>query len=298
MQKNKLAFTLIELLVVIAVIGILSGLIVVSMSGTTQKATIAKSQVFSNSLRNTLMLDMIAEWKFDELSSAYDGYEIKDSWSTNNGNLDTNITVADTTDKLRSESSCVSGKCLYFDGVDDYVSITSNTNLDVAKFSLEMWMNRTATSSGTVTLLRRDSSDAYAFGTGGANTTTVRVRFRDSSTHHLGTLNEVPSGKWNHIVGTYDGRYLKFYLNGNLLSNDDIGLFTPVAGISNLIIGRDDVVSGRFFNGLIDNVRIYKSAVSSFQIKENYYIGLNSLFNNGSITKEDYLSRIDEYAKN
>ena len=47
----KQAFTLIELLVVIAIIGILSGLIVVSMSGVTQKATIAKAQVFSNSLR-------------------------------------------------------------------------------------------------------------------------------------------------------------------------------------------------------------------------------------------------------
>ena len=49
MHKIKqLAFTLIELLVVIAVIGILSGLIVVSMSGVTNKATIAKAQVFSN----------------------------------------------------------------------------------------------------------------------------------------------------------------------------------------------------------------------------------------------------------
>jgi prepilin-type N-terminal cleavage/methylation domain-containing protein len=48
----KKAFTLIELLVVIAIIGILSGLIVVSMGGVTQKANIAKAQVFSNSLKN------------------------------------------------------------------------------------------------------------------------------------------------------------------------------------------------------------------------------------------------------
>jgi prepilin-type N-terminal cleavage/methylation domain-containing protein len=62
---NKLlrqAFTLIELLVVIAIIGILSGLIVVSMSGVTQKANIAKAQVFSNSLRNSLMLIIVGEW--------------------------------------------------------------------------------------------------------------------------------------------------------------------------------------------------------------------------------------------
>ncbi|MDD5569203.1 MAG: prepilin-type N-terminal cleavage/methylation domain-containing protein [Candidatus Pacebacteria bacterium] len=45
MHKIK-AFTLIELLVVIAIIGILSGLIIVGMSGATQKATIAKRRLF------------------------------------------------------------------------------------------------------------------------------------------------------------------------------------------------------------------------------------------------------------
>jgi prepilin-type N-terminal cleavage/methylation domain-containing protein len=62
---NISAFTLIELLVVIAIIGILSALIIVGMSSTTQKATIAKAQVFSNSLRNSLMNNLISEWKFN-----------------------------------------------------------------------------------------------------------------------------------------------------------------------------------------------------------------------------------------
>ena len=56
----KKAFTLIELLVVIAIIGILSGLIVVTMSGVTQKARIAKAQAFSNSLRNALCRRWVA----------------------------------------------------------------------------------------------------------------------------------------------------------------------------------------------------------------------------------------------
>ena len=64
----KQAFTLIELLVVIAIIGILSGLIVVAMGGVTQKATIAKSQIFSNSLRNSLMLDILAQYTFDDIT--------------------------------------------------------------------------------------------------------------------------------------------------------------------------------------------------------------------------------------
>ena len=64
-MNKRTAFTLIELLVVIAIIGILSGLIIVSVSGAAQKATIAKAQIFSNSLRNSLMMNMVAEFKLE-----------------------------------------------------------------------------------------------------------------------------------------------------------------------------------------------------------------------------------------
>ncbi|MFA5013447.1 MAG: type II secretion system protein, partial [Candidatus Paceibacterota bacterium] len=77
------AFTLIELLVVIAIIGILSALIIVGMNSTTQKATIAKAQVFSNSLRNSLMGNLISEWKFDQVNVPA-ANQTPDSWSGGN----------------------------------------------------------------------------------------------------------------------------------------------------------------------------------------------------------------------
>jgi len=83
----KRSFALIELLVVIATIGILSGLIVVSMSGVTNKATIAKGQIFSNSLRNSLMANLVSEWKFDQVNNPSTD-QTPDSWSGgNNGTL-------------------------------------------------------------------------------------------------------------------------------------------------------------------------------------------------------------------
>jgi prepilin-type N-terminal cleavage/methylation domain-containing protein len=98
----KQAFTLIELLVVIAIIGILSGLIVVSMSGVTQKATIAKAQVFSNSLRNSLMLNLISEWKLDGNAN--------DSWSGgNNGTWYGSEEGTNTSANYRPSDECVSG---------------------------------------------------------------------------------------------------------------------------------------------------------------------------------------------
>ena len=63
--RQRVAFTLIELLVVIAIIGILSGLIITTMSGATESARIAKLKVYSNSVRDTLGANMVSEWKFD-----------------------------------------------------------------------------------------------------------------------------------------------------------------------------------------------------------------------------------------
>jgi len=283
----KQAFTLIELLVVIAIIGIISGLIVVAMGGITTKANIAKAQIFSNSLRNALMLNLLSEWQFNGDSS--------DSWGDNNGTWSgssgTNTSATYVTD-------CVSKKCLSFDGYDDAVAVTGNTTLDVkSSFSIEMWIKRIAPSPSFICLLRRDGLDTYALYSP-ANSTNICVKFKDSSSgYHLGNYADVPTGQWNHIVGVYDGRYLKFYLNGVIKINDDIGTYTLGAGSGDLIIGRDDPSAGqRYFNGLIDDVRVYNSAVTAFQIKEHYYLGLNSLLTNGGIDKEEYLSRINEMA--
>ena len=58
MNKNK-GFTLIELLVVIAIIGILAGIIIVSMDGTTTKANDARIKADLDSIRTQMELSKI-----------------------------------------------------------------------------------------------------------------------------------------------------------------------------------------------------------------------------------------------
>jgi len=274
--------------VVIAIIGILSGLIVVSMSGVTQKANIAKAQVFSNSLRNSLMLNLISEWKFDG--------DLTDSWVNNDGAW-SGTTAPNTIATYKTSSECISGQCFSFDGVDDCVTVTDNVSLNVTTtFSIEMWIKRSAVSTDIVSLLRRDSSDAYALYSS-AGSTGILVRFKDSTaTHRIGNASAVSTGQWNHIVGLYDGRYLKFYTNGISGTPNDIGAFTVAAGSGDLIIGRNDASVNRYFNGLMDDIRIYNTALSSSQIKQNYIAGLDSMLSNGTISKEEYNERINNLA--
>ena len=122
-QFNR-AFTLIELLVVIAIIGILSGLIITTMSGATESARIAKLKVYSNSVRDSLGANLVSEWKFDEGI----GNVINDSWGINTGTW-TGPLAPNTSPNFRPQSECISGQCLAFDGADDFVSIINNSSL-------------------------------------------------------------------------------------------------------------------------------------------------------------------------
>jgi|WetSurMetagenome_2_1015567.scaffolds.fasta_scaffold222221_2 prepilin-type N-terminal cleavage/methylation domain-containing protein len=160
----KKAFTLIELLVVIAIVGILSGLIVVSMSGMTQKAVVAKARIFSSSLRNSLMINLVSDWKLDDAS----GTVAADTWGTNNGTLtsfaDTTAGYGDAnTSGWVSSSNCVFNTCLKFDGTDDRIVFGSATKY--SQYTIEVWLNglRGQSAGGFFTGLAEESIIAGVF---------------------------------------------------------------------------------------------------------------------------------------
>lgn len=45
-----------------------------------------------------------------------------------------------------------------------------------------------------------------------------------------------------------------------------------------------------YYEGFIDNVRIYSANMPTSQIKANYYAGLNNLFVKNAISKEEYIA--------
>jgi hypothetical protein len=74
-----------------------------------------------------------------------------------------------------------------------------------------------------------------------------------------------------HIVGTYDGSQAKIYINGKL---NNINTFSKSLRINdrNVHIGAssDSVNGSDFFNGVIDDIRIYNRALSEGEIQELY----------------------------
>ncbi len=299
MIKNK-SFTLIELLVVIVIIGILAGVIMISTSSSIDKANIAKSKVFAESIKNNLMLNLISEWKFDNgmVDATPLASEIIDSWGINNA-------VQVTGDiKFKAEKECINGTCVFFPGVaGNCISFGNPPSLQPhnADYSIEFWYKAVAAGYSYIAILDKgngnsSTNDGYHFwldstgtsitynsGSGAVNTGSIFLNTSLNNWHHVFLTNDRDVGFTFYLDG-------KSFFTSKNSSLDTIGETYP------LFMGRVQWVGDMPYNGYIDEVRIFGAALSSSQIKQNYIAGLNSMLANGNISKQEYNERINVLA--
>ena len=299
----KNAFTLIELLVVIAIIGILSGLIVVTMSGVTGKANIAKSQVFSNSLKNALMLNLVSEWKLDG--------NVSDLWGGSNGTL---------IGGSYSSNNCIYGSCVSLDGDGDYIDLGSGSRIndvfnDGQSFTYSLWFYPTslpATGNWHWLICKAYTSHVSPF----YQTDTIirpagylatRVfNNAGSASYVTGTSSasgSVSANSWYFLTVSVNlsAKTNKMYLNGVLIDSKTGSSGTYSNYVTSLTIGANkNLYTSNIYNftGQMDEVRLYSSEIPSSFVKEQYYAGLNSLLSGGSISKEEYNQRINQLSIN
>jgi hypothetical protein len=268
------------------------------MSGVTQKATIAKAQVFSNSLRNSLMLNLISEWKLDGNAN--------DSWSGgNNGTWYGSEEGTNTSANYRPSDECVSGQCLDFDGVDDLINYGASSALNVNNnFTMGGWVKLqnglrqpllgrgTAGSPGSVRI--------YCFGKDTNNKLFLEYSLDGTlanSVYNLSSTGTIDDN-WHYILWTFSSGVSKFYIDGVVSGGYTSSTLTSIFSNSPIAITYVgfSAWNGYFAKGLIDEVSVYNAVIPTSQIEEQYYAGLNKLLANGVITREDYQDRIEGLA--
>jgi hypothetical protein len=170
---------------------------------------------------------------------------------------------------------------LSFDGINDFVSIPSTQEMDVARtngtYTLEAWINTSASPSTNAAIIRKgDASQAIAltlfgnklnFTLRNAGTNLVRVEAN-------GTVND---GRWHHVAVTVNqtNGSITFYIDGAAVSHSfavgsSTALTTTVgSGTGNLEIGRN-LATNTFWNGYIDEVRFWNKILSPSEIFSNY----------------------------
>jgi len=163
-----------------------------------------------------------------------------------------------------------SGFALRFDGVDDYVDCGSRPSLDVSRaVSLEAWIYPEATpTSGEPGVLGKcfgsylftyyTNGCFYWYITGGGN--------------HVRAPAAV--GAWHHVVGTFDGKFVKLYLDGVLAGTRESKTTTIAKGVPLQMAtsaSGSKFTKGKYFQGMLTEVRIYDRALSAEEVDRHYH---------------------------
>jgi chitodextrinase len=167
------------------------------------------------------------------------------------------------------------GSALSFNGTGSLVRVADSASLDLtAAMTLSAWIRPAASQSGWRTILQRQV-DAY-FLNAGNNSGPLRPAGGGTfanSTQWVGGPTASPVNTWTHVALSYDGATLRLYVNGNqVASKAQTGAIE--ANNNPLWIGGNQPY-GEYFNGLIDDVRVYNRALSQADIQTDMNAPVN-----------------------
>ncbi len=189
---------------------------------------------------------------------------IKDSTGNNNdGTPQGSMTSGDLVDGKV-------GKALDFDGSDDYVSVPDSTSLRPQNMTLEALIKSDVllSSKDFPIMLNKQNwtiKSGYLLGQYSESDGSLGIRILDGTSSYEVKYSEPNYNEWMHIVGVYDGQYLRIFKNDEEKNTNNIGSVTVAHDTTSLKI------SNSVFDGLIDEVRISNTARSSAWIKATYY---------------------------
>ena len=164
----------------------------------------------------------------------------------------------------------VLGGALQFDGDGDYIDLSNHTDFDLTgQITVSAWIKVDAFDKDWQTIIAKgDSSwrlqrnrgnDALEFSCTG-------LPVPGSNYGSIYGKTNVNDGQWHHALGTYDGSRISLYVDGRQDVSADVKGSIKTNDQS-VYIGENAEKPGRFWNGLIDDVRIYSYALSADEVK-------------------------------
>jgi len=166
---------------------------------------------------------------------------------------------------------------LQFDGIDDYINVPHNSGFDFDSndFTIEFWIKQNSDTWHQGYLTTKSDGRTEAVGDAGwvIRWYTNHIVFHISDGTNFARVHgktNIVDGKWHHIVAVREGNILKLYVDGALDETADASLVGSITDGSNIYIGRQTVSGGTYFDGIMDDVRIYNKALTASEIQNNY----------------------------
>jgi VCBS repeat-containing protein len=165
------------------------------------------------------------------------------------------------------------GSALSLNGTSQYASVPDANSLDLTSgMTLAAWIRPGVTAAATQDILKKASTtgtlvNGYELSLSSAGKVFVRLNQATSTdTFRVNSTTSYPLNNtaWMHVAATYDGTTLKLYING-VLEGSVAGPAAIAINSLPLSLGAQSDAS-RFFKGLLDDARVYSTALTATQI--------------------------------
>ncbi len=196
---------------------------------------------------------LVAAYGFD----AGSGTAVADQ--SGNGN---NGTVANTTWAATGKY----GKALQFNGTSSLVTIPDAASLHLTSgMTLEAWVDPSTVNGNWRDVIYKGNDNYYLEATSSNASKPDGGLIAGGSYGDAYGTAALPANTWSYLTETYDGATLRLYVNGTqVASTAHTGAIST--STNPLQIGGDSLY-GQFFAGMIDEVRIYNTALTATQIQ-------------------------------
>jgi hypothetical protein len=171
------------------------------------------------------------------------------------------------------------GNSISFNGANDRVVIPSNSLYQFSdQFTAELWIKPNT---------YQDYEGAISYGMDGSTDAGFAIAyFATGWRFYLKTTDSIPdwatmvsasapAAQWTHLACTYDGSMKRLYRNGNLMDEQEMTGNIVWDSVADLYIGYfNSTSSNKYFEGNIDEVRLWNTVRTGAQIKGNKSINL------------------------
>lgn len=208
----------------------------------------------------------IAYWKMDEGRGQTTGNSSSISYS---GTLGANVTPATDDPTWRSDDMCVSGKCLNFDGSNDYL-LTTPINVLTTNFTFSGWVKSNVVSTWQTIFQSGTATNFWRINIDNSN----RLDFTKDSIADYASTSTLVRDRWNHIaiVKSGDsGTNLTFYINGRQAGTASVGSVVTPSGSSYISAPSAGV------NGSLDEIKLYPYARTAAQVLSDFNLNAERL---------------------
>jgi hypothetical protein len=161
------------------------------------------------------------------------------------------------------------GSALHFNGTDDYATIPYHSSFDfgLSDFTIEVWVKRSELNARHNIIERNANDNVITFYIGDDNKVYGTTYETGNST---GVVSNTTVGtSWTHLAFVRTGTTHALYING-ALDNSLVGTVRNFNVNADFNIGRWPG-GGNYFNGSMDELRIWNTSLTATEIKANLY---------------------------